>query len=148
MPSDCASPVAATRGGLADSRAVMARHLDAARSPLDLRRTAQLAGLAGGVLWVVAAVVGGAASGALFWVGGLLLTVALVGLGMLLVKGDVLLLRLFVGLALPTLVWGVVALLRGSAVNATVVDVVFGGGVAVLSATQLVRRRKPSRSTL
>jgi hypothetical protein len=141
--------VAATRAGLADSGAVMARHVDAARSPLDLRRTAQLSGLTGGVLWVVAAFAGdGAAAGVLLWVGGLLLTVALAGLGLLLVKSDVVPLRVFVGLALPTLVWGVVALVRGSAVSASVVDVVFGGGIALLSATQLLRRREPRRTTL
>jgi hypothetical protein len=141
--------VAATRAGLADSGAVMARHVDAARSPLDLRRTAQLSGLTGGVLWVVAAFAGdGAAAGVLLWLGGLLLTVALAGLGLLLVKSDVVPLRVFVGLALPTLVWGVVALVRGSAVSASVVDVVFGGGIALLSATQLLRRREPRRTTL
>ncbi len=71
---------------------------------------------------------------ALLWVGGALITVALFGLGLLLVKSDVLLLRVFVGLALPTLVWGVVALLRGSAVSASTVDVVFGGCVALVCA--------------
>ena len=55
---------------------------------------------------------------AVLWVGGVLLTVALFGLGLMLVKSDLLPLRLFVALALPTLVWGVFALVRDS-VDAT-----------------------------
>ncbi len=54
---------------------------------------------------------------ALLWGGGVLLTVALFAIGMMLVKSDVLPLRVFVALALPTLVWGVFALVRDSVSN-------------------------------
>lgn len=127
----------------------MGRHTEAASTGTGLRRTAQLSGLAGGLVWAATAFLGdGSWVSALLWVGGALITVALFGLGMLLVKSDVLLLRVFVGLALPTLVWGVVALLRGSAVSASTVDVVFGGCVALVCAVLLVRRGAPRRSTL
>ncbi len=127
----------------------MGRHTDAAATGTVLRRTAQLSGLAGGLVWAASAFLGdGSAADALRWLGGALITLALFGLGMLLVKGDVLLLRVFVGLALPTLVWGVVALVRGSAVSASTVDVVFGGCVTLVCAVPLVRRSAPRRSTL
>ena len=90
---------------------------------------------------------GGTAGAALLWVGAVLLTVALVGLGLLLVKSDLMLLRVFVALALPTLVWGVVALLR-DAVSTSVVDAVFGGIVAVISAVMLARHGERRRATL
>lgn len=140
--------MAETRAGLADSGAVMGRHIDAAGTSRHLRRTAQLSGLAGGIAWVVAAFLEGGSAAILLWLGGALVTVALFGLGMLLVKSDVLLLRIFVALALPTLVWAVVALLRDSSVSTTLVDVAFGGSVALVSAVQLVRRTEPRRSTL
>ena len=89
----------------------------------------------------------GTAGDALQWVGALLLTVALVGLGLLLVKSDVMVLRVFVALALPILVWGVVALLR-DAVSVSVVDAVFGGVVAVISGVMLTRRAERRRATL
>jgi hypothetical protein len=141
--------VAEVGAGLADSGAVMGRHLDAADTSRHLRRTAQYSGLAGGIAWVAAAFLdAGSEADLLHWLGGVLLTVALFGLGLLLVKSDVLPLRIFVALALPTLVWGVVALLRDSTVNTTLVDVAFGGTVALVSAVQLVRRTQPRRSTL
>ena len=111
----------------------MGRHIDAAGTSRHLRRTAQLSGLAGGIAWVVAAFLEGGSAAILLWLGGALVTVALFGLGMLLVKSDVLLLRIFVALALPTLVWAVVALLRDSSVSTTLVDVAFGGSVALVT---------------
>ncbi len=135
--------------GLADSDAVMGRHLSTAGTSSRLRRTAQLCGLAGGIAWAVRPFVdAGSEADVLLWLGGALLTVALFGLGMLLVKSDVLPLRIFVAVALPTLVWGVVALLRDSTISTTSVDVVFGGTVALVSLVQLVRRAEPRRSTL
>ena len=127
----------------------MGRHSDATGPARQLRRTAQYAGLAGGIAWVAAGFLAdGSEADILRWLGGVLLTVALFGLGMLRVKGDVLPLRIFVALALPTLVWAVVALLRDSTVSTTLVDVAFGGSVALVSAVQLVRRTEPRRSTL
>jgi hypothetical protein len=104
----------------------------------------------GGLAWVMTFFLGAdsGAAEALLWVGGLLMTVALLVLGLMLVKSDMLPLRLFVAVALPTLVWGVVALARGSAHDPRVVDLVFGAVVAGLSALQLARRPSASRTTL
>jgi hypothetical protein len=128
----------------------MGRHVDAAGPPPDARRTAQVCGLVGGLAWVMTFFLGAdsGAAEALLWVGGLLMTVALLVLGLMLVKSDMLPLRLFVAVALPTLVWGVVALARGSAHDPRVVDLVFGAVVAGLSALQLARRPSASRTTL
>ena len=140
--------MAETRAGLADSGAVMGRHIDAAGTPGT--SAAPLSSPA----WPEASPGSSRPSSRaaqrpiLLWLGGALVTVALFGLGMLLVKSDVLLLRIFVALALPTLVWAVVALLRDSSVSTTLVDVAFGGSVALVSAVQLVRRTEPRRSTL
>jgi len=126
----------------------MGRHTDGAGASTALRRIAQVSGLTGGVAWVGTAFLdAGGARDALFWVGAVLLTVALFGLGLLLVKSDVLVLRIFVALALPTLVWGVVSLLR-DAFDEDLVDAVFGALVAVISAVRLRRRRDGGRATL
>ncbi len=85
---------------------------------------------------------------ALLWVGGVLLTVALLAIGMMLVKSDVLLLRMFVALALPTLVWGVFALVRDSVSDDRLVDAVFGALVGLLSVMLLVGRGSAHRATL
>jgi hypothetical protein len=119
--------------------------------PMSLPRTAQLSGLLGGVAWVVKHFLSDPDAGAgraLLWVGAVLLTVALFELGLLLVKGDVLVLRVFVALALPTLVWGVYGLVRSSASDEPFADAVFGGVIAVISLIQLVRRRERVRTTL
>jgi hypothetical protein len=113
-----------------------------------LRRTTRITGLTGGLAWVAAALlVDGTWGDALLWAGAVLLTVALFGLGLLLVKSDVLPLRLFVAVALPTLVWGVVALLR-DAFSAALVDAAFGGCVALVSAVLLARPPERRRATL
>jgi hypothetical protein len=130
----------------------MGRHAEAAGTPLDLRRSAQASGLVGGIAWVVTyflpddprTILGTA----LLWVGVAMLTVALFGLGMLLVKSDVLPLRVFVALALPTLVWGVFALVRDSVSGQTFLDAVFGAVVGVISGLQLVRDVPQTRATL
>ena len=61
----------------------------------------------------------------------MLLTVALFGIGMMLVKSDLLPLRIFVALALPTLVWGVFALVRDSVSDEQLADAVFGALVGL-----------------
>lgn len=122
----------------------MGRHTEATTTDTGLRRIASLAGLGGGVLWAATAFLGdGSVADVLLRVGGVLITVALVGLGLLLVKSGLLVLRIFVGLAVPTLVWGVVALLRDSSLSTSVVDAVFGGAVALVSAVRLAPRRSP-----
>jgi hypothetical protein len=130
----------------------MGRHAEAAGGPLDLRRTAQAAGLVGGIAWVVASFLPNdprtSLATLLLWLGLLLLTVALLGLGLMLVKSDVLPLRVFVALALPTLVWGVFAIVRDSASDRPLVDAVFGAVVGLISGLQLVRRRPQTRATL
>jgi hypothetical protein len=124
----------------------MGRHVDAAETPLDPARMLRMTGLLGGVMWVVKYLLSdpnGAAGEALLWIGGVLLTVAMLGLGVRLVKGDFLLLRLFVALALPTLVWGVLALLRSGSGDVMLVDAVFGVAVALASVTGLRRGAEP-----
>jgi hypothetical protein len=128
----------------------MGRHVDAAGPLTGVRRTAQLCGLVGGAAWVIGYVVdpGGSAAATLLWGGALLLTVALVSLGARLVKSDVLLLRLFVAVALPTLVWGVFLLVRDGVSDVELLDAAFGGAVALLSAVGLIRRSPARRATL
>ena len=117
----------------------MGRHAEVSGTQLDLRTAARLAGLAGGLAWVVAFFLpaGGGAERAVLWLGAILLTVALFGLGLLLVRSDVLALRGFVALALPTLVWGVVGILHQSANDPGLVDAVFGAVVGLVSALRL-----------
>ena len=121
----------------------MGRHVDAADPALDLRRIAQLSGLVGGIAWVAAYFLssGSTAASAVLWIGGLLLTVALFGLGLMLVKSAFLLLRVFVAIALPTLVWGVFALVLDGASDRSLVEAVFGAAVGLISGFQLTRRR-------
>jgi hypothetical protein len=128
----------------------MGQHVDAAGPPRTTRRTAQVCGLVGGAAWVTTYFLGADAgvTDALLWGGGVLLTVALLAIGMMLVKSDVLLLRVFVALALPTLVWGVYFLVRDSVADAALLDALFGAFVALLSAGVLLRRSAASRATL
>ena len=118
---------------------VMGRHAENSGTLFELRRTAQLAGLAGGLAWVVAFFLadGGSAETAVLWLGAILLTVALFGLGLLLVRSDVLALRVFVALALPTLVWGVFGIVHQSANDPGLVDAVFGAAVGLVSGFRL-----------
>jgi len=115
----------------------MGRHVENSGNPFDLRRSAQLAGLAGGLAWVFAFFLadGGALERAVLWLGAVLLTTALVALGLLLVRSDVLALRVFVALALPALVWGVFGIVHQSTTDPELVDAAFGaivGGVSML----------------
>ena len=127
----------------------MGQHIDAA-GPRNARRTAQICGLVGGAAWVALYFLDAdtALAKALLWGGGVLLTIALVAIGMMLVKGDVMLLRVFVALALPTLVWGVFALVRDSVSNEELVDAVFGAFVGLLSVALLARPSTARRATL
>jgi hypothetical protein len=119
----------------------MGRHVEASGTSLDLRRSAQVAGLAGGLAWVAAYFLddGGGVESAVLWVGAVLLTIALFGLGLLLVRSDVLVLRVFVGIALPTLVWGVFGIIHQSASDPGLVDAVFGAVVGLVSGLRLGR---------
>jgi hypothetical protein len=130
----------------------MGRHAETAGTPRGLRRTAQTAGLVGGIAWVVTYVLPNdprsALATVLLWLGLLLLSVALFGLGLLLVKSDVLPLRMFVAVALPTLVWGVFAIVRDASSDRPLVDAGFGAVVGLVSGLQLVRRRSQTRATL
>ncbi|HEX3295659.1 MAG TPA: hypothetical protein VHR85_02470 [Nocardioides sp.] len=119
----------------------MGRHVEASGTALDLRRAAPIAGLTGGVAWVLAYVLpdGGTLETTVLWAGAVLLTVALFGLGLLLVRSEVLALRVFVALALPTLVWGVFALVHGSLSDPERVDAVFGAIVGLVSGVRLGR---------
>ena len=117
----------------------MGRHVEDSGTLLDLRRTARLAGLTGGVAWVVAIFLpdGGGLERAVMWAGAALLTVALFGLGLLLVRSDVLALRVFVAVALPTLVWGVFGIVHQSLADPELVDAAFGALVGLVSGLRL-----------
>jgi hypothetical protein len=128
----------------------MGRHVDAAGASAGIRRTALVCGLLGGLAWVATYFLdadAGAAK-ALLWGGGVLLTLALLGIGMMLVKSDLLPLRIFVALALPTLVWGVFAIVRDSVSDDQLADAVFGAVIGLGSVLLLVRRSAASRATL
>jgi uncharacterized membrane protein HdeD (DUF308 family) len=128
----------------------MGEHVDVAGPPRKTRWTAQVCGLVGGAAWVAKYFLEADAhlTQALLWAGGVLLTVAHLAIGMMLVRSDFLLLRVFVALALPTLVWGVYALVRDSVSDEQLVDATFGAFVALLSLLVLVRRSAASRATL
>jgi uncharacterized membrane protein (UPF0136 family) len=127
----------------------MGRHADAAGTSLDLRRGAQVAGLLGGIAWVIAYVLpeGGSAAGLLLPVGAVLLTLAMFGLGLMLVRSDFFALRVFVGIALPTLVWGVFGVVHQSASDPRLVDAVFGAVCGLVGGLRLTHRAG-SRATL
>jgi hypothetical protein len=128
----------------------MGRHVDAAGTPRDLRRAAQVAGLLGGIAWVLAYFLpdGGTAADLLLPAGAVLLSLAMFGLGLLLVRSDVLALRVFVGLALPTLVWGVFGVVHQGASDPSLVDAVFGGVCGLLAGLRLAHRGAAPRATL
>jgi len=120
---------------------IMGRHAETSGTLLDLRRTAQLAGLTGGVAWVVAFFLPDASGleTTLLWIGAVLLTVALFGLELMLVHSDVLALRVFVALALPTLVWGVFGIIHQAVADPGLIDALFGAVVGLVSGLRLGR---------
>ncbi|HET7068869.1 MAG TPA: hypothetical protein VFI21_14815 [Nocardioides sp.] len=129
----------------------MGRHVDASPGPLGLRRSSQLAGLVGGAAWVVASFLadGAAARAGLLPIGAVLLTVALLGLGLLLVRSDFLALRVFVAVAVPALVWGVFAIVHQSVSDPQGVDAAFGAVVGLVCGAGLAHRsRRAPRATL
>ena len=128
----------------------MGRHVEASGTPFDLRRLTQIAGLVGGVVWVLACFLpdDGAAETTLLTVGAVLLTIALCGLGLLLVRSDFLALRIFVAIAVPVLVWSVFGIVHQSLSDPELVDGVFGAIVAVVSAVRLGHQGGASRATL
>jgi len=128
----------------------MGRHADAAGTPFELRRAAQVAGLVGGIAWVAAYFLpeGGSAASLLLPVGAVLLTVALFGLGLMLVRSDFLALRLFVGIAVPTLVWGVFGVVHQSASDPGLVDALFGAVAGLVAGLRLSHRGAARRATL
>ena len=127
----------------------MGRHAEAGGTPLDLGRAALLAGLLGGIAWVVAWLLpAGGLVGVLLLVGAVLLTLAMSGLGLMLVRSDFQALRIFVGVALPTLVWGVFGVVHQSASDTGLLDAVFGAVCGLISGIGLTRRRAAPRATL
>jgi hypothetical protein len=99
-------------------------------------------GLLGGLAWVLRSLVLGAASAgdAAYWVGFVLLAVALAATGAGLVTARWL--QVLVGAALPVLVWSVLEVVRG---GGTAVEGVVGLVVAVLCALGLVGARGSRR---
>jgi hypothetical protein len=127
----------------------MGRHADAAETSFGLRRGAQVAGLVGGVAWVVGSfLTESGAADLLLPLGAVLLTLALFGLGLRLVRSDFLALRVFVGIALPTLVWGVFGVIHQSVADQSLVDGVFGAVCGLVSAAGLTQRGAARRATL
>jgi hypothetical protein len=128
----------------------MGRHVEASGTPFDLRRLTQITGLVGGAVWVLAYFLpdGGAAEEALLRVGAVVLTVALCGLGLLLVRSDFLVLRIFVAVAVPLLVWGVFGIVHQSLADPEALDGVFGAIVGLVSGVRLGHHGRTFRATL
>lgn len=108
---------------------------------MSTRTLIRLAGVLGGLCWLGQAAVNQydaaeAAVNALYWGGGALILVALVGLGAGLVSGAPWL-RLIVGLCLPLLVWAVLSILH-EGVSDNFVDGMFGLFLALFCAAGLL----------
>ena len=115
---------------------------------MDPYTLARLAGLVGGLCWVARFVAGGggAVGGGLYYLGALLVAVALVAAGAGLVSTSATWLRAIVGVAFPLLVWSVLEVLHQNG-SATTIDGVVGLVVAVVAATQLARSKPPKPPT-
>ncbi len=117
---------------------------------MDLHTLARLAGLVGGLCWVVRFVMDlgghgtGIAADGLYAIGVLLLAVALVAAGAGLVSTSATWLRVIVAIAFPLLVGSVLEVLHGGGHSRTI-DGIFGLVVAVVAAVQLSRGR-PKRA--
>ena len=108
---------------------------------MSTRTLVRVAGVLGGLCWAGQAAVNkydaaGAAVNALYWGGGLLILVAIVGLGAGLVSGAPWL-RLLVGLCFPLLVWAVLEVLHEGASD-NIVDGGFGIVLALVCAASLL----------
>lgn len=88
---------------------------------------------------------GGTVEQTLLWAGAILLTVALFGLGLLLVRGDFLALRVFVAVVVPVLVWSVFALVHDPLGNPRLADAAFGATVGLVSGVRLGRHHRGVR---
>ena len=111
---------------------------------MNLRTLSSLAGIAGGVAWVVRAFVGEEPE-ILYWVGVALLAAWLAGSGASLVKKGTWWLRLIVAVALPLLVWSIYAAVR-PATDALLLDAVCGCLAIVAAVLVLVFAPAPARS--
>jgi len=105
------------------------------------RTLVRIAGVVGGLCWLGQAAVNKydaaeAAVNALYWGGGALILVALVGIGAGLVTGAAWL-RLVVGLCFPLLVWSILEVLHAETSD-SVVDGGFGLGLALICAAALL----------
>jgi hypothetical protein len=108
---------------------------------MSTRAFVRIAGVLGGLCWVGQAAmndydVASAAANALYWGGGVLVLVALVGLGAGLVSGASWL-RLLVGLCVPLLVWSILEVLHAQTSD-NVVDGGFGLALALVCAVSLL----------
>lgn len=117
---------------------------------MHLRTVTRVAGIAGGLCWLVRYVLDAAGSGdgtpaeALYWAGLVLLFVALAGFGTQLVSSSALWLQAIVGVAFPLLVWSVLEVLDPGT-DPSLVDAIFGGALLLLCLRELVRSR-PERA--
>ncbi len=108
---------------------------------MSQRTLVRIAGAVGGLCWLGQAAVSEydaaeAAVNALYWGGGALILVALVGLGAGLVSGAAWL-RLIVGLCFPLLVFSIIEILHAETSD-NIVDGGFGLGLALICAAQLL----------
>ena len=97
---------------------------------MNVRALARVAGLLGGACWVARMLLdriagGGAMVDALYWVGLVLVFVALFGLGTMFVSKGEVWLQVIVGVAFPLLVWSLVEVIH-SAGDPAVIDAVVG----------------------
>jgi hypothetical protein len=118
---------------------------------MSLRRVFQVLGIVGGIAWVCHyfAIDEGSAPLARgpFWGGVVLITIALLELGMMLVKSGVVALRVFVACVLPVFFWMVVSVVVPSAADEAAGYAVMGSVVAALFLL-LLARPGPQRATL
>ena len=108
---------------------------------IALRLLACLAALAGGVVLAVARLLDGSPDG-LYWVGVVLVALALAGAGAGLVKSGAGWLRVVVGLAFPALVLSLYSAVRPA--DPEVVDLAAGGVAVVLGLVFIVRTPRSS----
>jgi hypothetical protein len=118
---------------------------------MSLRQVSQVLGLLGGIAWVFHYFLTDDASAplarGLFWGGVVLITLALLELGLMLVKSGVAVLRVFVACVLPVFFWTVASLVVPSAADEAAGYAVMGSAVAALFLL-LLARRGPQRATL
>lgn len=117
---------------------------------MDVRALGSVAGVLGGLCWVVpwVAEVGGSTpgwSGALHWAGLGLLAASLAVVGAGLVSSSAPWLRVLVGVAVPLLVWSLYSVLRGGA-GALVLDGMIGVLAVGLGAVALATGRRTATS--